>query len=217
MTNTLTHSCFVAGRRRSRQPGCVAGAPRAAKRLAGEDRVPPGHAPPRLRRGLRPGAPDRGALRRLGIRREDRVATGAARQRRLRGDVLSDPANGAVAVPVNTFFHSDELRSSEEIAQAALVVSDESLRKKFRGRTVTPGPRRGAARPGDPRVPRQPGSPGHQRVRGDVRGYEEPAVGPLAPASRGRNAALRQVRPDPGPLEPPFRPRHRHPLAGAHP
>ncbi|WP_067675718.1 class I adenylate-forming enzyme family protein [Nocardia miyunensis] len=44
---------------------------------------------------------------------------------------------GAVAVPVNTFFHAEELRSAEHIAEAALVVVDPFLRNAFYGRTVT--------------------------------------------------------------------------------
>ncbi|MFG2526033.1 class I adenylate-forming enzyme family protein [Streptomyces sp. NPDC048527] len=80
-----------------------------------------------------------GALRRLGIRREDRVLLALPDSVAFVVTFLAVLRIGAVAVPVNTFCHADELRSSEEVAEASLIVSDESLREEFRGRTVTPG------------------------------------------------------------------------------
>ncbi|WP_217235730.1 class I adenylate-forming enzyme family protein [Streptomyces sp. AC555_RSS877] len=77
------------------------------------------------------------ALRGRGIRRGDRVLLALPDSVAFVVTFLAVLRVGAVAVPVNTFFHADELRSSEEIAEAALVVSDASLRGEFRGRTVT--------------------------------------------------------------------------------
>ncbi len=88
-----------------------------------------------------------GALRGLGIQREDRVLLALPDSVALVVTFLAVLRIGAVAVPVNTLFHPDELRSSEDIAEASLVVSDESLREEFRGRTVTP---MDLAQPGDP-------------------------------------------------------------------
>ncbi|MFF4731247.1 AMP-binding protein [Streptomyces mirabilis] len=79
-----------------------------------------------------------GALRRLGVRREDRVLLALPDSVAFVVTFLAVLRIGAVAVPVNTFFHADELRSSEEIAEASLVVSDAALQKEFRGRSVTP-------------------------------------------------------------------------------
>ncbi|MFH8224820.1 class I adenylate-forming enzyme family protein [Streptomyces sp. NPDC018057] len=79
------------------------------------------------------------ALRRLGVRREDRVLLALPDSVAFVATFLAVLRIGAVAVPVNTFFHADELRSCEEIAEASLVVSHESLREEFRGHTVTPG------------------------------------------------------------------------------
>ena len=79
-----------------------------------------------------------GALRRQGVRRGDRVLLAVPDGVAFVVTFLALLRIGAVAVPVNTFFHADELRSSEEIAEAVLVVSDASLRGEFRGRTVTP-------------------------------------------------------------------------------
>ncbi|MEU9994514.1 AMP-binding protein [Streptomyces sp. NPDC050848] len=79
-----------------------------------------------------------GALRRHGVRGEDRVLLALPDGVAFVVTFLAVLRIGAVAVPVNTFFHPDELRSTEEIAEASLVVTDASLRKEFRGRTVTP-------------------------------------------------------------------------------
>ncbi|MFE4818408.1 AMP-binding protein [Streptomyces sp. NPDC056704] len=79
-----------------------------------------------------------GALRRLGVRREDRVLLALPDSVAFVVTFLAVLRIGAVAVPVNTFFHADELRSSEEIAETSLIVSDASLQKEFRGRSVTP-------------------------------------------------------------------------------
>ncbi|WP_416979307.1 class I adenylate-forming enzyme family protein [Streptomyces sp. T028] len=79
-----------------------------------------------------------GALRALGVGRGDRVLLALPDSVTFVVTFLAVLRIGAVAVPVNTFFHADELRSSEEIAEASLVVSDAALREEFRGRTVTP-------------------------------------------------------------------------------
>lgn len=78
------------------------------------------------------------ALRGQGIRRGDRVLLALPDGVAFVVTFLAVLRVGAVAVPVNTFFHADELRSSEEIAEAVLVVSDASLRGEFLGRTMTP-------------------------------------------------------------------------------
>ncbi|MFD4561591.1 class I adenylate-forming enzyme family protein [Streptomyces sp. NPDC058469] len=79
-----------------------------------------------------------GALRRLGVGRGDRVLLALPDSVAFVVTFLAVLRVGAVAVPVNTFFHADELRSSEELAEASLVVADASLREEFRGRSVTP-------------------------------------------------------------------------------
>ncbi|SEF00645.1 fatty acid CoA ligase FadD22 [Streptomyces sp. 3213] len=78
------------------------------------------------------------ALRGLGVGRGDRVLLALPDSVAFVVTFLAVLRIGAVAVPVNTFFHADELRSSEEIAEASLVVADASLRAEFRGRGVTP-------------------------------------------------------------------------------
>ncbi|MFE2316392.1 class I adenylate-forming enzyme family protein [Streptomyces sp. NPDC059441] len=78
-----------------------------------------------------------GALRRLGVGRGDRVLLALPDSVAFVVTFLAALRIGAVAVPVNTFFHADELRSSEEIAEASLVIADASLQKEFRGRSVT--------------------------------------------------------------------------------
>ncbi|MGI5453801.1 class I adenylate-forming enzyme family protein [Streptomyces sp. CA-249302] len=79
-----------------------------------------------------------GALRALGVGRGERVLLALPDSVTFVVTFLAVLRIGAVAVPVNTFFHADELRSSEEIAEASIVVSDAALREEFRGRTVTP-------------------------------------------------------------------------------
>ncbi|MEU6142099.1 AMP-binding protein [Streptomyces sp. NPDC047081] len=79
-----------------------------------------------------------GALRALGVARGERVLLALPDSVTFVVTFLAVLRIGAVAVPVNTFFHADELRTSEEIAKASLVVSDAALREEFRGRTVTP-------------------------------------------------------------------------------
>ncbi len=79
-----------------------------------------------------------GALRGLGVGRGDRVLLALPDSVPFVVTFLAVLRVGAVAIPVNTFFHADELRSSEEIAEATLVVADPSLRGEFHGRSVTP-------------------------------------------------------------------------------
>jgi len=78
------------------------------------------------------------ALRGSGVRRGDRVLLALPDEISFVATFLGILRIGAVAVPVNTFFHPDELRLSEELAEAALVVTEPSLRGVFRGRTTTP-------------------------------------------------------------------------------
>lgn len=78
------------------------------------------------------------ALRRLDVQRGDRVLLALPDSVTFVVTFLAVLRIGAVAVPVNTFFHADELRSSEAIAEASLVVADASLRAEFHGRSVTP-------------------------------------------------------------------------------
>ncbi|MEV0094738.1 AMP-binding protein [Streptomyces sp. NPDC050738] len=79
-----------------------------------------------------------GFLRRHGIGRQDRVLVALPDSVAFVVTFLAVLRIGAVAVPVNTSFHADELRTSEKIAEASLVVADASLRDAFQGRTVTP-------------------------------------------------------------------------------
>jgi len=77
-----------------------------------------------------------GGLRKLGIRRGDRVLLALPDSVAFVTTFLAVLRIGAVAVPVNTFFHAGELLAAEEIAEASLVVADPALRQTFRGRTV---------------------------------------------------------------------------------
>lgn len=79
-----------------------------------------------------------GALRRLDVRRGDRVLLALPDGIDFVTTFLAIVRIGAVAVPVNTFFHADELRGAEEIAEASLVVTEGRLREIFRGRAATP-------------------------------------------------------------------------------
>ncbi|MFF3573473.1 AMP-binding protein [Nocardia jiangxiensis] len=76
-------------------------------------------------------------LRRLDIRYGDRVLLALPDSIDFVTTFLAVLRIGAVAVPVNTFFHADELRSGEQIAEVVLVVADPALQDVFHGRTVT--------------------------------------------------------------------------------